>query len=432
MGYTLITPENKKPEENMLITQANKLVEAKYTLSLYEQRLILIMISMIEPEDEDFKDYIIKVSDFSDLIGLKSRNLYPTIKKLLVKLRERTLVIEKGKDYLITGWISSAEYVSSEGIVKLSFDSKLKPFLLQLKREFTKQKLGQAIKFKGVYTIRIYGLLKQYEKLGTRGFSVDEFRKVLGIADGKLSFFADLKKRTITQAQKEFSRKDENGAYFSDINFILETIKTGRKVTGLIFNIFKQNARPAFAPVIALAPQEKNEPVIKEFTQMIDLGIAKIKANKYLEQYGVKYLSKKIELLLSDMELGLVKNPAGYLTKAIIEDWTDKKSAERKRQEEERKKKEKEQFEKYRKRLLEEKIKELASEFKKKEISDFLSTKSDEELIELLHEIKSKNSFGSLINDLSSPMATSDIVKKIPCFIENQEAYIKKFTPVDY
>jgi len=244
----MLTQTLRDLEKNMLVTQSNKLVEARYTLTLYEQRLVLMMISMIEPDDEEFKDYIIRVSDFSDLIGLKSRNLYPTIKKLLVKLRERTLVIEKGRDYLVTGWISSAEYVSSDGIVKLSFDAKLKPFLLQLKQEFTKQRLGQVVKFKGVYTIRIYGLLKQYQKLGTRNFSVDEFRKILGIDEKKYKAFRDLKLRTIIQAQKEFSRKDENGAYFSDINFTFETIKTGRKVTGLKFNIFSQNTRPAPVP----------------------------------------------------------------------------------------------------------------------------------------------------------------------------------------
>ncbi len=39
-----------------VVTQSNKLVEAKFSLTIQEQRLVLVMISMISPEDKDFKD----------------------------------------------------------------------------------------------------------------------------------------------------------------------------------------------------------------------------------------------------------------------------------------------------------------------------------------------------------------------------------------
>jgi len=428
MGYTLITPENKKPKKNMLVTQSNKLVEARYSLTLYEQRLVLMMISMIEPDDDDFKDYIIRVSDFSDLIGLKSRNLYPTIKKLLVKLRERTLVIEKGKDYLITGWISSAEYVSSEGVVKLSFDAKLKPFLLQLKKEFTRQRLGQVIKFKGVYTIRIYGLLKQYQKLGSRSFSIDEFRKILGVEDGKLSVFANLKARTILQAQKEFSRQDKDGAYFSDINFTFEAIKTGRKVTGLKFNIFSQNTRPVFVPKTAPAPQEQGEqPKDETVIKLIEIGISKVKAEKYLSKYGAEYLKNKIDLLIDGLESGLVKSPAGYLTSAIIEDWTSEKVAEKKQKEEKRAKEERVRLEKLTKELREKQIINLEREFSNLERENYLKNLSEKEQTALLEEYKAQAGFtGKYAKDFSNTLASIWLLEKIPNYKERKQDYINK------
>ena len=419
-GYTLITPENKKPEKNMLATQANKLVEARYTLSLYEQRLVLMMISMIEPDDEDFKDYIIKVSDFSELIGLKSRNLYPTIKKLLIKLRERTLVIEEGKDYLVTGWISSAKYISNEGVVKLSFDANLKPFLLQLKQEFTKQRLGQAIKFKGVYTIRIYGLLKQYERLGTRSFTVEEFRKVLGITDGKLTVFANLKARTIVQAQKEFSQQDENGAYFSDINFTLETTKTGRKITGLKFNIFSQQTKPK----AVIEPPKIGGEVLE---QMISIGISQRAATVLFKDFGADYIAKKIELLANEMKVNEVPNPAGYLVTAIKEDWTSKKQEQQKKEAEKREKEKQARLEELTKELRENEIKTLTDTFTIKAKKEFLDSLSEVEKKNLLIEIKEKYSFlGGQINDLNHNMASAYTTTKIPNYEERKQEYLKQ------
>jgi hypothetical protein len=65
MDKTLVTLDNAK---KLLVTQSTKLVEARYHLSVGEQRLVLLMISMIQPTDEDFKDYEIKYIITTSLI----------------------------------------------------------------------------------------------------------------------------------------------------------------------------------------------------------------------------------------------------------------------------------------------------------------------------------------------------------------------------
>ena len=425
----MITPEEKTAKENMLVTQSNQLVEAKYYLSLYEQRLVLMLASMVEPDDKDFKTYAIKVSDFKDLVGLKTKNLYPKVKLLLKSLASRVIEIPKGgRNYLITGWISDAEYFDDAGVVKLSFSAKLKPYLIALKNEFTSHKLGIAIKFKGAYTIRIYTLLKQYQRLGVRKFTLDEFREILGVGEGKFSLFADLKRRTILQAQKEFSRQDKDGSYFSDINFTFETTKTGRKVTGLIFNIFSQSIRPIFVPEVAPEQQEQDEqPQDETIIKLVQLGIAKIKADTYLSKYGAEYIDEKVDLLLADMELGLVKSPAGYLTKAILEDWTSKKSAEKKLEEEEKEKKEKARLEALTKELRESEIKKLSDEFTEQARNDFLISLSETEKQAVLDEIKAKYTFmAHQINDLNHTMAKAYLTSIIPNYEEQRKKYIKE------
>ncbi len=174
-----------KPEKHYLVKQANKLVEARYSLTTYEQRIILMMISLIQPEDEDFKRYVIKVSDFISLVGLKGESAYSRIKNILRDLRAREVLIEKenSKSFLVTGWISSAEYIDEKGEIKIAFDPNLKPYLLNVREKFLSLKLEKLIQFKSSYTTRIYTLLKQYERIGKRKFELSELRGVFGLKD---------------------------------------------------------------------------------------------------------------------------------------------------------------------------------------------------------------------------------------------------------
>ena len=48
---------NRK-KDNYLVSKSNNLIEARYRLSVQEQRLIAIMVSDIKPDDRDFKKYL--------------------------------------------------------------------------------------------------------------------------------------------------------------------------------------------------------------------------------------------------------------------------------------------------------------------------------------------------------------------------------------
>ncbi len=54
-----------------LISKSNDLIEARYKLSLNEQRLIILLISIIQPDDDDFHDYDLHVSEFAIMFGIE-------------------------------------------------------------------------------------------------------------------------------------------------------------------------------------------------------------------------------------------------------------------------------------------------------------------------------------------------------------------------
>ena len=61
-----------QPDRTTVVWQQNRLAEARYELTPREQKLVLYVISMIEPEDEFFKLHKINVKHFAQIAGLDS------------------------------------------------------------------------------------------------------------------------------------------------------------------------------------------------------------------------------------------------------------------------------------------------------------------------------------------------------------------------
>ncbi|MBF0518521.1 MAG: replication initiation protein [Nitrospirae bacterium] len=219
-----------------LVTKANEINEAHYRLSVYEQKLLLTMISMIEPSDEDFKEYKIKISDFAKLldIDVKHGNVYEKVKYVANELRKRELNLYDSEtdSYLNVGWLSSSKYFFGKGYVELEFSPKLKPYLLGLKESFLSYRLRNVIQLKSAYSIRIYELLKQYERIGKRVFKIDSLKKILGLKEDEYPLYANFKQKVLSVAQKELKAN-------TDISFEIKEIKTIRRVTEIEFLIIK-------------------------------------------------------------------------------------------------------------------------------------------------------------------------------------------------
>ena len=73
MELAPVTAWQKQPERETVVWQHNSLAEARYELTAREQKLLLYVIAMIEPEDEDFKRYVVNIAEFAELAGLDGR-----------------------------------------------------------------------------------------------------------------------------------------------------------------------------------------------------------------------------------------------------------------------------------------------------------------------------------------------------------------------
>jgi plasmid replication initiation protein len=173
--------KKKAPMSSLIVTQANKLVEARYNLSLGEQRLVMAMIAQVQPGDEDFKPYRISIAELAEFLGIDKGSAYRECKKLTKTLLSRVLEIQEEGRLIQINWASSADYVDGSGEVVLCCDPLLKPYLLNLQKDFTSCKLGILMRFKSQYTLRMYMLLKQYLKLTEREIELRLLREIMGL-----------------------------------------------------------------------------------------------------------------------------------------------------------------------------------------------------------------------------------------------------------
>jgi len=149
MDAVAVQSWQKQPEQKAVVWQHNRLAEARYELTAREQKLLLYVIAMIEPEDEDFKRYIINIGEFAQLANLDKDHLYRELRELAKSLKQKPLIIPNHFDAqtgtyldLVTSWFDTA-YVgrNGAGYFAVTISQVLKPYLLQVKREFFRFRL---------------------------------------------------------------------------------------------------------------------------------------------------------------------------------------------------------------------------------------------------------------------------------------------------
>jgi plasmid replication initiation protein len=219
-------------DKQFLVTKSNYFImNSSYDLSLEEQKIILTLASMVQPDDEEFKSYKFKINEFMDLLGVNTKTKYTSIPKITKELMKKVFEIHEGKKLIQIAWLSSAVYEKGSGYVELTFSPYLKPYMLKLNTMFTQYKLANILSMKSKYSPRIYEILKCNEFKKQKSIQIDlkDLRKLVK-SENIYPLFADFKRKIIMQSQKELKK-------LTDISFDFEEIKTGRKVTSLKFHI---------------------------------------------------------------------------------------------------------------------------------------------------------------------------------------------------
>jgi plasmid replication initiation protein len=338
-------------EKTQIIRKSNELIEARYKLSVAEQRLVMLLASEISPDDEDFKSYEIRVSDFAKMFGLeKCNSMYSEVQKAAKELVGKRLDLSRNGKEIYTTWLSYVEYIDGSGVVNLEFHASLKPYFLQLKGYYTQYQLHHVMNFKSQYSMRLYELLKmdafkvnkhgQFEK----SFELQEYRELLGVEKKAYSIFADFRKNVVQPLVSEIS--DKTDLFINDVKYG----KTGRKITNITFSVGVRSEqdtklRQANLRIEDIQPENtsENHAVIDT---LVSLGFSLEVAKKVFNKHTIKKIERNIAYTLAKKQAGLVKDIPAYLNNAIENDYGGAWDIENQKKVEAKKQKDKQEAEK--------------------------------------------------------------------------------------
>ena len=303
-----------------IVKKDNRLIEAKYKLSIHQQRVLFTLLEKIHSSDDDFMHYDIDIGDIAEKFGLENgKALYAQMQEAISDLVTKKITIQEGSQTVVMAWLSYARYTKGQGIVEISFHKDLKPYLLQLKNHFTQYQLSAVARFKSSYSIRFYELLKMNEYLGKGGqfyrkFTIKELREYMQLDDGLYENFKDLRIRVIEPAYKEINE-------FSDIHIVdIEYLKKGRAVSDIRITAEPKNQMMIDVTEDVEETTEAKEDTTEALQALIEFGISEETANKWLDKFDTARVMRNIAYTRARQQEGGVNSPILYFSKAVQDD----------------------------------------------------------------------------------------------------------------
>lgn len=305
--------QNDTPQE-VTLWQSNFITSAKYEMSALEKNIIYMVMAQIRKEDTAEKVYLVSAKELMLLTGneVKYADFQKATAKLITRLLQGTLA---NGNFLQTTFVSSAEYLKGQGLIEITISPKIRPFYIDLKREFTTFQLNIALNLHTVYAKRLYEIFSMYKNMKDKTFTINllDLKQRLLLIDektgrDKYEKFTHFKKAVLDPAEREINAK-------SDISFsyvAIEGNKAGRgrkPVEQLEFTVTYTESIERYSF------DDNNLPLFTRLTTQFNLR--KDQATKILENFQPIEINK----MLYDIHLKVINkevtNIGAYTAKAF-------------------------------------------------------------------------------------------------------------------
>lgn len=239
-GLSMEEIEDREGFGHLTVSKSNKLVQASYSLTTLEQRLLLCCIGQVNPmrtAKAQRNLFRVSVADYKATFPDSSQHhsLYTDIRDAVNRLYERDMKLKDGRKTTRVRWVQSVTYHDGEGWVELHFSELVAPYLTLLGRKFTKYKIEQIAGLRSAYSIRIFEQLMQFHDTGWWEVDLAEFKELLNLPYER---FTDIRRFVLETATNEINTK-------SNLLVTCKPIKKGRAVARLRFE-FEQDPQGKF------------------------------------------------------------------------------------------------------------------------------------------------------------------------------------------
>lgn len=241
-AVALTTRETSPPVE---IRQHNAITTARYEMSAMEMDIVFALLARLTKNDKPGTIYPLRVQELEQLTGREWNygRLGPAVEALV----GRCYHIEDSNSWLKVTMLASAKYLKGHGIIELEISERLRPYLIDLKSNFTSYRLQSVLSLSSKYAKRVYELASQWKDVGeTKTYTLESFKYMLSLKDpaGKepeqYMQVSALKKFVLDVAVEQINEH-------TDLHISYELIKQGRSYHAVRF--FVAPERPKQLPI---------------------------------------------------------------------------------------------------------------------------------------------------------------------------------------
>lgn len=274
----------KEPqEEKRLVVQDNAITTARYSMTALEKNIMYMVMAQLDKNDPPTRYYRISGKELMERTRKKIK--YEELKEATNRLLDRELVIIRDNgNYLQIRPISSAEY-DSHGMIEIGLDAKIRPYLFELKNNFTTYELSMVLSLDSKFSKRLYEMLAQFRSTGILRISVQELKERFKLYDPKTGVeqyekWSAFEKYVLKVAQQEINEH-------TDLAFEYTLKKTGKRITDIEFKFNKPKDKTTPSPVDA--------DITRLLERLVnDFRLRQDQAEKILAQYPLKEINRTL------------------------------------------------------------------------------------------------------------------------------------------
>lgn len=307
-------------EKSLELKKHVGLIHSTNELTLLERKIANALLYNAFAQLRTHNEHQIHIPYLCKLIGYNS-NDFKTIKKSLMSLISTVLEWNLlGEQDTAGSWNASSIIADAKiegSICVYSYSNRMRE-LCCYPEFYGKLNMAVLARFKSTYGIALYENCARYQNINkTPWFTLQIYRKLMGVVSGKYELFRDLNKRVIKPSVAEVNNQ-------TDIHVMPEFKKHGRGVVAIRFLI---NRKEKSLEVSAEKGCDSEQTAL--YRLIGNYGCSKKQANELIESYGLQYLQEKMSLIESSLSFknGKIKHLSKYLQKALSDDFQAPKSS---------------------------------------------------------------------------------------------------------
>lgn len=222
--------KNNRVDKSNIVKESNAIARAQLkpqAESVWEERIIAQIVAFNRIDDTEFPDADFMLGRLFDGRKKISGREFLEIGKAIERLASTTYTIyHSRKKYVIFPIFAHISY--DNGFISARLNPELKPYFLQLKREFSMRSLPEFRKLSSIYSQQMYRFLASLRGLENTTVSIEQLHFVTTPPEVLKTNFSKFRARVLEPAEKEINAK-------TNLKFHWEPIRQGRKVTEIRF-----------------------------------------------------------------------------------------------------------------------------------------------------------------------------------------------------